>query len=113
MTLGAIMVIIMLLGQQTSYSSAYKSYGYGKCFDICMRDCRAAYFGYGKTWCHILCALTSSYHCKDGRVSITENKDTYCQLGCSYSTCAAKPNLGQEEAKGCVNSCFKTCTKKH
>ncbi|MCL7041619.1 hypothetical protein MKW94_010375 [Papaver nudicaule] len=105
MRLGAIMVIIMLLGQQTSYSSAYKSYGYGKCFDICMRDCRAAYFGYGKTWCHILCALTSSYHCEDGRVSITENKDTYCQLGCALYL--------SREAKGCVNSCFKTCTKKH
>ncbi|MCL7031937.1 hypothetical protein MKW94_005703 [Papaver nudicaule] len=79
MRLVEIMVIIMLLGQQTSYSSA----------------------------------ASNVTDCVDGKVSITENKDIYCQLGCAYSTCAAKPNPSQEEAKGCIKSCSKMCTQKH
>ncbi|KAI3915178.1 hypothetical protein MKX01_035437 [Papaver californicum] len=99
----AMMVITMLLGV-TSYSSA------SKCYDNCVRECDADHPGFGIFYCLVKCM---GAECVGGKVTITENNDTYCQKGCAYTNCAKKLNLGQEEARGCINSCSEICTQKH
>ncbi|KAI3923710.1 hypothetical protein MKW98_011340 [Papaver atlanticum] len=100
----AVMVVIMLLGQ-TSYSSA------SKCYDTCVKKCDAHHPGFGIFWCLIKC---TGAHCVGDKVSIAENNDTYCRMGCAYAKCANKQNLSQEEVKQCIlNSCSNICAEKH